>query len=80
MIRLSVLELDLLKNENLVFQDNYRFQWSQEPFSFLGMTFTDDLSNIIELNYRDKINYIRKMICMWSKRNLSSIGRITVVK
>ena len=42
--RLAVLELGSLKNENLVFQDNYRIQWSQEPFSFLGITFTDYLS------------------------------------
>ena len=74
------IKIGSLKNEYLVFQDIYRIQWSQEPFSFLGITFTDDLSNIMELNYRDKISSIRKMICMWSKRNLSTLGRITVVK
>ena len=37
-------------------------------------------SPIIELNYRDKINSIKKMVTVWSIRNLSTIGRIIVVK
>ena len=34
----------------------------------------------MELNYRQKINDIRKMVNSWSKRNLSTLGRITLVK
>ena len=38
------------------------------------------LADMIDLNYTDKINSIRKMISSWSKRNISTIGRITVIK
>ena len=58
----------------------YDIQWSQDPFTFLGITFTDNLAGMIDLNYADKINSIRKMISAWSKRNILTIGRITVVK
>ena len=74
------IKIGSLKNENLIFQENYKIQWSHEPFLFLSITCTDDLSNIIELNYRDMNFSIRKMIFRWSKRNLSTLGRITVVK
>ena len=34
----------------------------------------------MKVNYDDKLLEIKKMICNWSKRNLSTLGRITVVK
>ena len=74
------IKLGTLKEINLDFTTTYNKIWSQDPFSFLGITFTVDISNIIEINYRDKINAIRKMVNMWSKRNISTIDRITVVK
>ena len=76
----SCIRIGSLKYDNVEFATSYNIQWSQEPFSFLGITFTADLRNIIELNYRDKINSIRKMVTVWSRRNLSTIGRIIVVK
>ena len=74
------IKIGSLKQEEVVFEVAYNIQWSQEPFQVLGITFTPDLSNINELNYRVKLNSIRKTISSWSKRNLSTIGRITVVK
>ena len=75
----SCIRIGSLKYDN-VFAASYNIQRSQEPFSFLGITLTADLRNIIALNYRDKINSIRKMVTVWSRRNLSTIGRITEVK
>ena len=76
----SCIKLGSLKHAILEFETTYNIKWSQDPFSFLGITFTVDLSEIMELNYRQKINDIRKMVNSWSKRNLSTLGRITVVK
>ena len=76
----SCIKLGSLKHANLEFETTYNKKWSQDPFSFLGITFTVDLSEIIKLNYRQKINDIRKMVNSWSKRNLSTLGRITLVK
>ena len=35
---------------------------------------------MIELNYRNKVDSIRKLISNWQRRSISTIGRITVVK
>ena len=76
----SCIKPGSLKHAILEFETTYNIKWSQDPFSFLGITFTVDLSEIMELNYRQKINDIRKLVNSWSKRNLSTFGRITVVK
>ena len=46
----------------------------------LGITFTADLQNLDDLNFQTKILAIEKEINQWSKRNLTPLGRITVVK
>ena len=74
------VKIGALKDEHLHFSTRYNIQWSQEPFTFLGITFTENLENMLELNYREKIDIIKRMICTWSRRHLSTIGRITVVK
>ena len=74
------VKIGKLKNTDIAFKSNYNILWSQEPFSLLGITFSADLKGIIELNYEEKINAIRKLISTWNKRNISTIGRITVVK
>ena len=66
--------------------NNYRLcqdsnlSWSREPFNFLGVIFSTKLSDIPKLNYEDKVNDIKKMIHVWSKRSLSTLAKITVVK
>ena len=74
------VKIGAVKDVHLHFSTRYNIQWSQEPFTFLGITFTENLENILELNYKEKIDIIKRMICTWSRRHLSTIGRITVVK
>ena len=54
--------------------------WSKEPFNILGIIFTADLRHMEDLNYKDKLQKIKKDINIWSKRNLTPLGKITVVK
>ena len=58
----------------------YNLNWSNSPFTTLGITFTPDLSNLDELNFIPKIDKIERDITQWSMRNLTSLGKITVVK
>ena len=39
-----------------------------------------DLTNITTLNCVDKLNEIEKLLANWKKRNLTLLGRVTVVK
>ena len=51
-------------------------------FLKLGINFDVDLDKIVNINYNERILQIKKLhvIKIWSKRNLTVIGKITVVK
>ena len=44
------------------------------------MDFTTDLKNITDLNIRKKMTEITKEINNWTKRDLSPLGKIVVLK
>ena len=58
----------------------YPLIWSDEPFTFLGIIFSVDVDKMEKLNFEKKLHDITTMIKSWSKRILSPIGKITVVK
>ena len=49
-------------------------------FKALGIKFTKRLDEISDINYQDKIKEMKVLLTHWSKRNLTPIGRITVIK
>ena len=60
--------------------EDRNLQWSNDPFTVLGITFSTDLYKIPDLNFRKKLENIQKLITYWKKRNLTVLGRICVVK
>lgn len=59
---------------------NRKLIWSNEPFLLLGITFSTYLQDIPALNYTQKLCEIKNDILKWRKRNLTVMGKITVVK
>ena len=59
---------------------NITLEWTDEPFTLLGIKFSTNLKDITELNFSDRLNDIQNGISMWKKRNLTVLGKITVVK
>ena len=55
-------------------------EWKSGPFRVLGIMFVTSLSEMVDLNYEIKMKEIKSLIDKWSKRNLTPLGRITVVK
>ena len=49
-------------------------------FNVLGIIFNVDLNEMIQINYEKQLDKIYKILNVWSKRQLSPIGRITVIK
>ncbi len=49
-------------------------------FKLLGINFSTDLSEVTILNYGPKIAVLQNLVRLYQGRNLSMIGRITVVK
>jgi hypothetical protein len=56
------------------------FCWDPGTFRYLGVLFSVDSANMVHLNYTGKIEEIRKTLNMWSKRQLTPFGKITILK
>ena len=54
--------------------------WTQGPFKVLGVTFTAEIYNIWDVNTNEILTKIENICNQWSKRKLTSLGRITVIK
>lgn len=59
--------------------EEMNFQWTS-TFKLLGIYFDVDLTNIPKLNYDKKLVKIKHIINQWSKRRLTPLGRITLIK
>ena len=68
------------KSSNLRFCEEVNLHWEMNVFMVLGVKFTYNLKDMVYLNYSDKLNEIRKMFLNWSKRILTPLGKITVIK
>lgn len=78
------IKIGQLKNNAQVeiFCPEFNIKWSQEPFTVVGITYCVDLDNdtMIDLHYSNKLPEMKRMISSWSRRSLTTAGRITVVK
>lgn len=59
---------------------NFKIQWTNEDFNVLGIKFNSSLTNITEINFEPKLASIIKEINNWNKRQLTPLGKITVIK
>ena len=62
------------------FNHRFKFEWNQKEFFILGIRFSCNLNNMIKLNYKEKLSQIEKELKQWSKRILTPLGRITILK
>ena len=62
------------------FNHRLKLDWTQNDFDILGIIFSCNLDTIPEINYNEKIKEIKKEINQWSKRILTPLGRITILK
>ena len=46
----------------------------------MGITYTANLKDIEQLNFEKKLEGIKREITQWSKRQISPVGKITIVK
>ena len=68
------------KYSNEILCPNRNLSWGKTNFKLLGINFDVNLDKLIKINYDEKILQIKSIIKQWSRRNLTVIGRITVVK
>eukprot|EP00914_Ancora_sagittata_P008796 GHVO01017056.1.p1 GENE.GHVO01017056.1~~GHVO01017056.1.p1 ORF type:complete len:427 (+),score=25.79 GHVO01017056.1:143-1282(+) len=59
---------------------NEQLSWTSDPFRVLGIVFSTHLSDMPELNFEPRVLELKKRMASWNRRQLTLIGRITVVK
>ena len=68
------------KNCGVRYTRDKNFIWDPGIFKILGIIFSTDIDNIVNLNFGDKLKEIKKNIRSWNRRQLTPFGRITVIK
>ena len=54
--------------------------WKENTFRTLGVNFSLNVKALYELNFIPKLTHIEQILACWRSRNLSLIGKITVIK
>ena len=68
------------KNSQVILCPEYNLSWENSSFTVLGVKFSTDLSDIANQNYNLKIEETKKLFACWSKRMISPIGKLVVIK
>ncbi|KAJ8043286.1 hypothetical protein HOLleu_10310 [Holothuria leucospilota] len=53
---------------------------SNGPIEFLGILFTHDGNDLFRLNYLKKLSRLKNQLKIWNIRDLTPLGRNTIVK
>ena len=67
-------------SKDVYHHSRWKFEWNNTNFDLLGIKFSVDLNNMIDLNYSPKLNEIKKILNQWKRRKLTPIGKVTVIK
>ena len=59
---------------------DFQLDWSQGPFKILGVHFATELHNIWDLNTNDILTKVKCVLKQWTKRKITLIGKITIIK
>lgn len=76
----KVVWIGIKKYSSDSIKTRWKLNWNETSFKMLGITFHVDLEKMVDLNFKEKISNIEKMIKQWNRRALTPIGKITVIK
>ena len=72
--------IGLNKYSTSTIKTRWILSWGKTEFKLLGITFHIDLDKIQRMNYTEKIHKIKSIITLWKRRNLTPLGKVTVIK
>ncbi len=76
----EIIKIGILKNDRNNFEIPIKLKWNVSSFKSLGIVFSLDLTEMVYVNYNDKLKQIQNCLKVWSMRNLSVQGKILLVK
>ena len=75
----SILHIGPWKKSNAKFYTMKQLHWSDMPIKILGCWIYPDKATMLEYNFMNEIDKIKNTVKKWSKRNLTQLGKITVI-
>ena len=76
----NVIWFGSMKNSAIKYMRDENFCWNPGVFRILGIQFCLDLKRMTEINFQGKLDSIKRLLGRWSRRDLSPLGKITVIK
>ena len=68
------------KDSRIRFLPHLEFKWNPATFKVLGVHFSTNTEIVPSINYEGKLLEIQKLLNAWSKRHLTPLGKIAVIK
>jgi len=69
-----------LKNSNVKYSSEHNFTWTSESATALGIPFYNKHQDTLKYNMNKKINDFRMTLKQWSHRNLTLMGKVTIIE
>ena len=66
--------------EDKIFLPHFEFKWNPATFKVLDVHFSINTEIVPCINYESKLLQIQKLLNAWSKRRLTHLGKIAVIK
>jgi hypothetical protein len=76
----NFLRIGSLQNSNDNPIPNKDYQWTKGPVKFLGVNISLNKNVLFELNFEPQLKKLQTVLDIWSQRDLTPIGKITIVK
>ena len=67
------------KNHNVDVPEDLGLHWGKFPINLLGITISDDINILKAENFIKKIESVESLTKIWSSRNLSMKGKLTII-
>ena len=76
----AILRLGPLKDTTCQFCTEKNFTWTSEGVKTLGIYFTNDGTEFVKFNIESRMREMKLLLQRWKRRNLTLLGKITVIK
>ena len=68
------------RKSNVRYMRDKNFIWDPGSFKVLGIHFSVNTNDIANINFEGKIEEVKREISRWNKRNMTPLGKITIIK
>ena len=76
----EIMPIGSIKNKSFKFDTIKKMKWNDGPVMLLGIKLCPDENEVIRINYTPLMQKIKSQLNIWSQRNITLYGKITIIK